>query len=88
MEQLHVRIFELEAQTKPLLAERKKLYRSMDGQARIDEINEQLRPVWAEIFLCRDIEKHSTDIRKTLTDVRAAHSRGQSIKVSREDRQK
>lgn len=88
VEQLHVRIFELEAQTKPLLAERKKLYRSMDGQARIDEINEQLRPVWAEIFLCRDIEKHSTDIRKTLTDVRAAHSRGQSIKVSREDRQK
>lgn len=32
---------------------------------------EWLRPVWAEIFLCRDIEKHSVAIHKT-ADVLAA----------------
>ena len=68
--QLHARIEELQEQAKPLLEERKKLYRKSGNEAAIAAINERLRPVWAEIFLCRDIEKHSEDIRKKLRDVR------------------
>lgn len=70
--QLHTRIEELQEQARPLLAERKKLYRKPGNDAEIATINERLRPVWAEIFLCRDIEKHSEDIRKKLWDVREA----------------
>ncbi len=70
--QLHARIAELQEQTKPLLAERKKLYRKPGNEAEIAAINKRLRPVWAEIFLCRDIERHSEDIRKKLMDVREA----------------
>lgn len=88
VKQLHARIFELEEQTKPLIAERKKLYRKPDGQVRIDEINEQLRPVWAEIFLCRDIEKHSVDIHKTRDDIRAAQRSRQSAIIDISDKQK
>ena len=72
VEQLHSRITELREQTKPLLAERKKLYRKSGSDAEIATINEQLRPMWAEIYLCRDIERHSEDIRKKLRDVRNA----------------
>ena len=67
--QLHARIAELQEQTKPLLAERKKLYRKPGNEAEIEAINERLRPMWAEIYLCRDIERHSEDIRKKLRAV-------------------
>jgi hypothetical protein len=70
--QLHARVAELQEQIQPLLAERKKLYRKPGNEAAIAAINEQLRPVWAEIYLCRDIERHSEDIRKKLRDVREA----------------
>lgn len=76
--QLHARVAELQEQTKPLLAERKKLYRKPGNEETIAAINEQLRPVWAEIYLCRDIEKHSEDIRNKLRDVREAQ-RGSQI---------
>ncbi len=80
VEQLHARIAELQEQTKPLLAERKKLYRKPGNDAAIAAVNERLRPVWAEIYLCRDIEKHSEDIRKKLRDVREAQ-RGRDYSV-------
>lgn len=75
-EQLHIRISELEAQAKPFLAKRKKLYRKPGNETGVSALNEQLRPIWAEIFLCRDIEKHAADIRRKLIDVRDAQ-RGQ-----------
>lgn len=56
--QLHARIAELQEQMKPLLSERKKLYRKPESEAEIAAINERLRPLWAEIYLCRDIERH------------------------------
>jgi len=67
--QLHTRVEELQEQAKPLLAERKKLYRKSGNEAEIAAMNEQLRPVWAEIYLCRDIEKHSMEIQKKLRDI-------------------
>lgn len=88
--QLHARIAELQEQTKPLLAERKKLYRKPNNDAEIATINERLRPVWAEIYLCRDIEKHSEDIRKKLRDVREAQQ-GRSyptMERNQEDRER
>lgn len=84
-EQLHTRIAELEAQVAPLLAERKKLYRKPDAQARINEINERLRPVWAEVYMCRDIEKHSEAIRKELGSVRATVRRSGPDRVHETD---
>jgi len=86
--QLHDRIAELQEQTKPLLAERKKLYRKPGNEAEIAAINERLRPVWAEIFLCRDIERHSEDIRKKLTDVWEAQRGQRRENVLSEDRQR
>lgn len=67
--QLHARVAELQEQAKPLLAERKKLYRKPGNDAEIAAINERLWPVWAEIYLCRDIEKHSMEIQKKLRDI-------------------
>ncbi len=70
--QLRTCISELQQQTQPLLSQRKKLYRKPENEAAITKINEQLRPIWAEIFLCRDIEKQSEDIHKKLSDMRKA----------------
>lgn len=84
--QLHARVAQLQEQTKPLLAERKKLYRTPDNEAEIAAINEQLRPVWAEIYLCRDIEKHSEDIRKKLRDVREAQQGRQNERAWEQER--
>lgn len=82
--QLHARVAEIQEQTKPLLAERKKLYRKPGNAAEIAVINERLRPMWEEIYLCRDIERHSGNIRKKLRNMREA----QREDIFREDRQK
>lgn len=74
-DQLQERISELQQQAQPLLAERKKLYRKPNSEAKAAEIaliNERLRPIWAEIYLCRDIDKHSKDIGRKLNDIHAA----------------
>ena len=77
--QLHTRVEELQEQAKPLLAERKKLYRKSGNEAEIAAMNEQLRPVWAEIYLCRDIEKHSMEIgdRQTVSDMLHLNTQGE-----------
>lgn len=77
IEQLHARTAELREQIKPLLLERKKLYRKPGSEPEIAAINKRLRPVWAEIYLCRDIEKHSEYIRSKLRDVREAQRANQ-----------
>lgn len=86
--QLHARVAELQEQAKPLLAERKKLYRKPGNEETIAAINEQLRPVWAEIYLCRDIERHSEDIRNKLRDVRAAQRGTWREDIFKEDRRR
>lgn len=85
--QLHARIAELQEQMKPLLSERKKLYRKPESEAEIAAINERLRPLWAEIYLCRDIERHSEDIRSKLRDVRGAVRRQRREDIFREEQQ-
>ena len=60
-----------------MLLERKKLYRKPGSEPEIAAINKRLRPVWAEIYLCRDIEKHSEYIRSKLRDVREAQRANQ-----------
>ena len=72
---------------KPLLSERKKLYRKPESEAEIAAINERLRPLWAEIYLCRDIERHSEDIRSKLRDVRGAVRRQRREDIFREEQQ-
>ena len=74
IEQLHARVSELQQQAQPLLSQRKKLYRKPNNESTIAEMNELLRPIWAEIYLCRDIEKHSEDIHRKLSDMRKAKS--------------
>lgn len=86
VEQLHARVAQLQEQANPLLAERKKLYRKPGNEAEIAAINERLRPVWAEIYLCRDIEKHSEDIRKKLRDVREAQQGRQNERTREQER--
>ena len=66
LEDLHAKRDALNAQLAPLLAERKKHYRTPDSEEGIANLNEQIKPLRRELGLCGDIEKRSTEIHEKL----------------------
>ena len=67
--QLRARQATVQQRIDPLLVERRQQYKRPGSETRIAEINAQLKPLWAERYLCRDIEKHSLDIAGKLRHV-------------------